>query len=59
MGKLTVNLVIAVTITSLFAIALSAQAGDRVAAAAQAQLETAYPVAADPYLPFQMIEPAY
>jgi hypothetical protein len=59
MRKLTVNLAIAVTITSLFAIALSAQAGDRAAAAAQAQWETAYTVAADPYLPFQMIEPAY
>ena len=55
MRKLTVNLAIAVTITSLFALVLSAQAGDRAAAAAQ----TAYTVAADPYLPFQMIEPAY
>jgi hypothetical protein len=52
MRKLTVNLAIAVTITSLFALVLSAQAGDRAAAAAQAQLETAYTVAADPYLPF-------
>jgi hypothetical protein len=51
MRNLTVNLAIAVTISGFFAVMLSAQG--------QLQSETTYTVAADPYLPIQVIEPAY
>ena len=56
MRNLTVNLAIAVTISGFFAVMLSAQAAK---GAAQLQSETTYTVAADPYLPIQVIEPAY
>jgi hypothetical protein len=45
-----------VTISGVFAVMLSAQAAK---GAAQLQSETTYTVAADPYLPIQVIEPAY
>jgi hypothetical protein len=56
MRNLTVNLAIAVTISGFFAVMLSAQAAK---GAAQLRSETTYTVAADPYLPIQVIEPAY
>ena len=56
MRNLTVNLAIAVTISGFFAVMLSAQAAK---GAAQSQSEMTYTVAADPYLPIQVIEPAY
>ena len=52
MRNLTVNLAIAVTISGFFAVMLSAQAAK---GAAQLQSETT----ADPYLPIQVIAPAY
>ena len=55
MRNLTVNLAIAVTISGFFAVMLSAQAAK---GAAQLQSETTYTIAADPYLPIQVIEPA-
>jgi hypothetical protein len=56
MRNLTVNLAIAVTISGFFAVMLSAQAAK---GAARLQSETTYTVVADPYLPIQVIEPAY
>jgi hypothetical protein len=56
MRNLTVNLAIAVTISGFFAVMLSAQAAK---GAAQLQSETTYTVAAHPYLPIQVIEPAH
>jgi hypothetical protein len=56
MRNLTVNLAIAVTISGFFAAMLSAQAAK---GATQLPSEMTYTVAADPYLPIQMIEPAY
>ena len=56
MRNLTVNLAIAVTISGFFAAMLSAQAAK---GATQLPSEMTYTVAADPYLPIQVIEPAY
>jgi hypothetical protein len=58
MRNLIINLTVAATITTLFALMLSAQSG-AATAAARPKTDAAYVVAANPYLPIQTFEPAY
>ena len=59
MRNLAINLAIAVTIAIVFAMVLSAEADSLKEGAGRTQIKRIYTVSADPYLPFQMIEPVY
>lgn len=59
MRNLSLNIAIAVTVASIFVMVLSAQAGSAKSGAARVQVETAYILAADLYLPIQIVEPVY
>jgi hypothetical protein len=60
MRYVTLNLAMAVTIASIFVmVLLLAQAGSLKADAVRAPIEKVYILAADPYLPIQMVDPVY
>jgi hypothetical protein len=59
MRNLITNFAIAATMTSLFVAMLGVQVGGIATAAIAAKTETTYAVSSNPYLPIQMIEPAY